>query len=360
MNLVPVLLAGGIGERFWPLSRTRRPKQLLPLVGRKSMIETTLRRVAPLCRPGVPPVIVTGRAIARAIRRQLRKRISCTMLVEPQGKDTAPAVALAAAYVEKRYGPSVMAVLPADHAISPAPEFHRAARLAAQIAQERDRLIVFGIPPSRPDTGYGYVELGEQFDERDGITVYDAHRFVEKPSWEKAVEYRESGRYLWNSGMFVWRTSVVLEEFKRYMPRLHAQVRRAATGGFTREALARYYRACEKKSIDYGIMERSRRVAVVSAHFLWDDVGSWEAVGRIRPGNERHTTVVGGKVFEQACTNSIVLNDSSTALAVFGADNIVVVATEDAVLVTPRSELPNLKSRLAAMKKDGRFPARLF
>jgi len=358
--IIPVLLAGGIGERFWPLSRARRPKQLLPLLGRRTMIEETLARVRPLCRGPVRPLIVTSAAIAGPIRAAVRRRYPCHLLVEPRSRNTAPAVALAAAWVERRYGPSVMAVLTADHAISPAAEFVHSLRYAASVAAAHDRLVVFGIPPSRPDTGYGYVEVGTLLDRHERETAYAARRFVEKPDWQTAVRYCRSGRYLWNSGMFVWRTEVVLEEFRRCMPGVYRLARAAARAGFTRDALRRYYGACPQESIDYAIMERSRRVAVVTGHFLWDDVGSWDAVARVRPGNDLRTTVVGPRVFERNCREAIVVNDSRRAVAALGLDGVVVAVTDGAVLVSSRAELPRLKQHLAAMKADGRFRARLF
>jgi len=302
------------------MSRSRRPKQLLALTDGRTMIEETLARIRPLCSGRVRPLVVTGQRIAGPIRAALGSRQRCEILTEPVGKDTAPAVLIAALAIEKRYGPAVMLVLAADHAISPESEYLRSVRYAARVASEQQRLVVFGIPPSRPDTGYGYVEVGKPLNEHDTETAYAAKRFVEKPDWQTAVRYCRSGRYLWNSGMFV----------------------------------------CDKVSVDYAIMERCRRVAVVTGHFLWDDVGSWDAVPRVRPGNERGTTVAGKRVYEAGCGDTVVFNDSTRAVAAIGLDNAVVVVTEDAVLVAARSELPALKKHLAAMKADGRFGAELF
>jgi len=354
MRIVPVLLAGGVGERFWPMSRTHRPKQLLPLTSRKTMLEETLERIGPLCTAEVQPLIVTGKAIAGLIDEQLGSRVSYEAIVEPVGKNTAPAVAVAAAYIQKRYGDSVMVVLSADHAISPQDAFIRAVRSAADIASCYDRLVVFGVRPSRPDTGYGYVEVAEKLEQCGTEEAHVVRRFVEKPDLSTAQTYCASGTYLWNSGMFVWRTSVILAEFSRHMPELHAQVVRAAEEGFSEEALARLYHDCVKESIDYGIMERSDRVAVVTGDFAWDDVGSWESVARIRSLNERGTVALGERTFERDCRDSIIVNDSKLTLAAFGLENIVLVATDDAVLAIPRSELPRIKEHLAAMRATGR------
>ncbi len=359
LPLVPVLLAGGSGERFWPLSRGKRPKQLLALSGRRSMIQETLKRVRPLCTARVRPLVVTGAKIAGPIRKALKSR-RLDIIAEPQGRDTGPAVLLAALAVERTYGPAVMLVLAADHAISPVGEYLRSVRYAARVAVDHGKLVVFGIPPSRPDTGYGYVEVGKPIHERDTETAYVVRRFVEKPNWQTAVRYCRSGRYLWNSGMFVWRTADILEEYRRHAPDMYRLGRAAARQGLSAAALRRYYGACARISVDYAIMERSRRVAVVAGHFLWDDVGSWEAVPRVRPGNERGTTVAGRRVYESGCSDTIVFNESSRAVAALGLDNAVVVVTDDAVLVAARSELPQLKKHLAAMKADKRFGAELF
>jgi mannose-1-phosphate guanylyltransferase/mannose-6-phosphate isomerase len=360
MKMVPVLLAGGIGERFWPLSRSRMPKQLLRLVGRRTMLEETLYRVRPLCRGGYVPLIITASRIAGVIRRKLGTRLPYRMIVEPCGRNTAPAIALAAAEIQRRRGDTLMLVLPADHAISPLPEYLRAVRYAASVALEHDKLVVFGIPPSRPDTGYGYVEVARRIGERHSVTAYEVRRFVEKPDWKKAVEYCRSGRFLWNGGMFVWRTSVILDEVRRHMPKLHRQVQTASRAGFSPAAIARFYASCDAESIDYGVLERSRRVAAVSGHFLWDDVGSWEAVSRIRPGTEHKTTVVGRRIYENLCNDSIVVNNSNLTLAAVGLENAVLVATDDAVLAISRAELPNIKKHLKDMKTSGRFAASLF
>jgi mannose-1-phosphate guanylyltransferase len=280
-TIIPVLLAGGVGERFWPLSRARRPKQLLPLLGRRTMLEETLARIRPLCRGRVRPLIVTSAAIAAPIRAVLRERCRCDLVAEPMGRNTAPAVALAAAWVERRYGPSIMAVLTADHAISPPARFVRCLRYAASVAARHDRLVVFGIPPSRPDSGYGYVEVGRELDRHGRDRAYAARRFVEKPDRKTAVRYCRSGRYLWNSGMFVWRTGVVLDEFRRYTPALYRQVRAAARAGFTP--------ACGSRSTTQSWSAPGAWLwsAAVSCGTMWGRGMRWRGCGRATPGARR-------------------------------------------------------------------------
>lgn len=360
MNVVPVVLAGGIGERFWPLSRSARPKQLLTIMSGKTMLEETLLRMAPLCDSDTVPLIMTGKAIARRVRASLGRDRRCKVIAEPVGKNTAPAIALAAAYLESKAPGSVMLVAPADHLIQPRTAFVKAAKHATQLAALKNRLVVFGIQPTRPDTGYGYIELGKLVGQTGKVSSHDVRRFVEKPNAQRARAYCKSKRYLWNSGMFVWRADVVLEEFAQYMPTLHRQVMEAAKQRFTQRAIDAFYQRCEKQSIDYGIMEQSKRVAAVRGTFSWDDIGSWEAIARVHRTNAKNTAVVGPGVCADDAADSIVVNDSKRAVAAVGVENLVVVATDDAVLVIPRERLSGIKEYLTAMKGRSDFPASLF
>lgn len=360
MKVVPVILAGGIGERFWPLSRTQQPKQLLQLISKKSMMEETYSRVQAFQSRGVKPLIVTSKSIASKIKKLFSDPDTFDYIVEPVGKNTAPAIALAAQWIRCTYGDdSIMVVLPADHAIKPQKEFSKAVKYAISNAASRDSLVVFGIKPSRPDTGYGYILLDKQIDSDAQLALYDVKRFVEKPDVKTARKYCDSGKYLWNSGMFIWKVSVILEEFAAYMPDIHDAVVKAGKAKFSTRAIGCFYEGCVKESIDYGIMERSRRVCAVRPDFQWDDVGSWDSLGRILPVNERGT-VVSGAVYEQECSNSIIANHSSHPVAAIGLDNAVVVAVDDALLVISRDRLPDLKKYLGELKKNADFKSDLF
>jgi len=361
MNVVPMLLAGGIGERFWPMSRSDMPKQLLPLISRRSMLEETLLRIKPVFRGSkIRPLIVTSKAIAGKIRSRVTYSPGFDMIVEPLGKNTAPAVGIAAAWIERKYGDSVMTVLSADHAIYPQSEYIAAVKYAAEIAEGENKLVVFGIKPGRPDTGYGYIQIGKSFGLKNNVAGYRVKRFVEKPNLKKAETYYRAGTYFWNSGMFVWKTSVILEEISQHMPDLYRLIERAKKAQFSKKAIESFYYDAANISIDYGIMEHSKNVAMVSGNFSWDDVGSWEAVSRIHPLNERKTVVVGKKVYESNSDDSIIVNESSRAVAAIGLDNIVVVSTDDATLVIPRSELSNIKKHLGEMKSKKLLPSKLF
>ncbi len=360
MEIVPVLLAGGIGERFWPMSRSSMPKQMLPLISDKSMIEETLDRVGAFCGPETVPLIVTGKAIIDKIHERIGSKTRYDSIVEPVGKNTAPAVAAAAAFIRRKYGDAVMLVLSADHAISPVDDFVSAVRYAAAISREEDKLVLFGIKPTRPDTGYGYVQCGEPIGSFDSVGGYEVGRFVEKPDAKTAQQYLREGGYLWNSGMFVWKVSTIENEFKTYMPQLFDLMQDLASGEFSQSEVDAFYQSVVKESIDYGIMEKSKRVAVVCGTFNWDDIGSWESMSRLHPADDMGTTVYGRRIFASDCKDSIIVNNSKLSVAAAGVDNLVVVAVDDAVLVIPRDKLPEIKKYIARMKSGSSIPGDMF
>ncbi len=360
MITIPLIMAGGKGERFWPLSRSSRPKQVLPLLGSKTMIEETLLRVMPLCNVrNAKPLVITGSDCAKAMKKALGKSNSYDCIVEPVGKNTAPAVGLGAAWIRKRYGEAIMVVVSADHAIRPVKSFVNAVKVAASVARENDSLVVFGIRPSRPDVGYGYINIGKPLCEKGGISCFSVKRFVEKPSLPVAQKYYKSKEYLWNSGMFVWKTSVILREFETHMPELFDQITAVEKAGFSKAAIDRFYSQCIKESIDFGIMEKSKKISAVCGDFFWDDIGSWESIARIHAKNAKNSVAVGQSVLEQDCNNSIIFNSSNKVVASIGLSDTVLVVTPDAVLAIAKPLLPDLKKYLGMMK-DKKFPAELF
>jgi len=404
---VPVILAGGIGERFWPMSRSGAPKQLHAIGSDKSMLEETLLRVRTFCSDDVKPMLITGEAIAEKVAAALSggsvgnaDNVSdvndiVEIISEPVGKNTAPAIAVAAAIIKERYGDdAVMAVVSADSAIKPVHEFTKAMNCAIELARTRGDLVVFGIKPSRPETGYGYIELGEPLqingdgdvnnnnDSVNGVdktgtpsidnindTVnnnintcesFKVKRFVEKPNAENAAAFMESGNFLWNIGMFVWTTAAILAEFRQHMPDLYEQAMDAAKKGFSPEAINEFYSVCCKESIDFGIMEKAERVSVVRGNFFWDDLGSWESLSRVYGNDDRGTTAAGPLIYERECTGTLIINKSPRILAAVGLQNVAVVAVDDALLVIERSHLPDLKKYLSEIKGSGKFPKELF
>lgn len=362
MNIVPVILAGGIGERFWPASRSTRPKQLLPLVSDRLMIEETFDRVLPLCSNGVKPLIITSEKIAQHIKDALAQTVDYDIIAEPMGKNTAPAVAAAAAWCKTHYtDDTVMLVVSADHAIKPTEAFVAAAQYGVEIATREDTLVVFGITPTRPETGYGYVQLGEKIGTASsGVRSFVAHCFVEKPDQETAQRYLDSGSYLWNSGMFIWRTDTIVDQFEKYMPDLYADFIRLIDEKCSIEALNRFYTECTKESIDFGIMEKADSVSVIEGSFDWDDIGAWESMIRVHGTDAQGNCVSGVLPYLADCHNTIIANRGSGAVAVIGVENLLVVTVDDTTLVISRDKLPELKSHLESMKQNAYFPDDLF
>ncbi len=391
MQTVPVILAGGIGERFWPLSRSSSPKQLHAIASERSMLEETLFRLRACCPNSTAPLIITGAAVAgktadalgavdthahilnepgadgaaSLMGTMMAMDNEVNIIAEPQGKNTAPAIALAAALITHKHEDAVMLIASADHAISPEDAFERAVYRAVNIAAGHGGLVVFGVKPTRPETGYGYIELGGQLAAdadigTGGCTAFKVKRFVEKPNAGDAAAFMKSGNFLWNSGIFVWKASVILEAFKKFMPDLHGQAVTAVEKGFTSEAVDEFYSVCPKESIDYGIMEKAEEVSAVCGDFSWDDLGSWESLSRIIGSDSAGNTVGGSAAYAGGCVNSLIINRSDRALAAIGLDNVAIVAVDDAVLAIDRSRLPELKKYLADIKNSGKLPADLF
>jgi mannose-1-phosphate guanylyltransferase len=362
---VPVILAGGIGERFWPMSRSAAPKQLHAIGSDKTMLEETILRVRACCSDGVRPMLITGINIADKVAQSLGDESGkIEIIAEPAGKNTAPAIAIAAAIIKERYGDAVMVVVSADHAIKPVEKFSRAVDHAVNVAKTHGGLVVFGIKPSRPETGYGYIELGDGIDtdisQPADCKAFRVKRFVEKPTAENAVKFMESGKFLWNSGMFVWKASAILNEFRQHMPDLYDQTVSASKKGFSADAVNEFYSVCRKESIDFGIMEKAQTVSAVCGDFFWDDLGSWESLSRVYDGSDLGTTAAGQLIYQNDCTDSLIINKSPRTLAAVGLNNVAVIAVDDALLVIDRSRLPDLKKYLGEIKSSGKFPPELF
>ncbi len=363
MKLVPVILAGGKGERFWPLSRSRTPKQLLPIIGTATMLEYTIARCSAISdiHETTPPLIITSSSLTELIQQTLGNTHDYTLIGEPTGKNTAPAIALAAAWIASQYKDAFMLVLSADHAIQPVEEFAAAVSAAMTCAHHDDSLVVFGIPPTRPDTNYGYINTGEiKSDFTRALPCYAVQRFVEKPDAETAQTYLQNGSYLWNSGIFLWRNSVIFNEIEKHLPALHSAAQRLSAEGFSTQALSDYYTTAESVSIDYGILEHSGCIRAVRGNFEWDDVGSWDALPRILGTNDEGTTTRGNRIYNALSNDAIIVNDSSGHICSVGADNMVIVATDDVTLVISRDKLSNIKKYLAEIKNRSDFDSALF
>ena len=346
-NVHAVVMAGGSGTRFWPASREHAPKQLLPLAGRadEPLIAATVRRLA----PAVPPErvwVVTGARLADATAAALPGVPRGQILAEPAARNTAPCIAWATATIARADPDAVVAVLPADHFIGDEPGFRTVLARAVETA-ESGWLTIIGIVPTRPETGYGYVEVGEPI----AAGVHAVARFVEKPTRDRAEGYVASGRYLWNAGMFFFRTGVMLDAIAKHMPALAAGVAEIRD----QASLARVFPTLQAISIDHGVMEKAERIAVVPGSFGWNDVGSWEVTWELAARDEHGNAVPDGTIAVDATGN--LIRDLSSAgkrrFALVGVRDLVLVETDDAVLVIPRERAQDVRAVVEALRARG-------
>jgi mannose-1-phosphate guanylyltransferase len=353
-NIYAVVLAGGSGTRFWPASRRKVPKQLLRLAGGdESLIAATVRRIAPLI-PTDRVWIATGAHLLDATAAALPEVPRHQLLAEPVARNTAPCIGLAVSTIARTDPDALVAVLPADHFIGDEPEFLRAVRRALDAA-EAGWLTTIGVVPTRPETGYGYVEVGDRFAEGTHAAV----RFVEKPSRERAEALVAGGRHLWNAGMFFFRVSVMREAIAKYLPDLAAGLARiddAALRGEEAQAIAEIFPSFPSISIDFGVMERAGRIAVVPGDFGWNDVGSWESTWEMSEHDSNGNVVPSGTVIVDAQNNlvrDLTSTKSAKRWALVGVNNLVVVETDDAFLVIPRDRAQDVRLVVDELVKRG-------
>jgi mannose-1-phosphate guanylyltransferase len=368
MKRTAVIMAGGSGERFWPLSRRSQPKQLLRLTSdEQTMIEETIARISPLVAPQ-DIFIITGEALLEPMRTTLSGIPPQNIVAEPLKRNTAPCIALAAAFIAERYAeegiaPSElsMAVLAADHYIPSPEKFRETVETAFASAEETARLVTLGITPTRPETGYGYIETAATGNNAGAETVLS---FREKPSQDRAEEFIRAGNFLWNSGMFFWRVDTVIEGLQKHLPAVGNRIAdlRSALAGATHQVPAgppsgtkEAFEPMPDISIDHGLMEHAENVAVVRAGFQWDDVGSWDALPRVFSTDDRGNVQVGNTVVIDS-SNCVVVNrcpEQSVTVAVVGMDNVVVVSTPDGILVCPADRAQDVKKVVQTLQQKG-------
>ncbi len=348
-----VIMAGGSGTRFWPQSRKHQPKQLLNIVGEKTMIRATVERVLPLI-PFDRMLVVTGGSHEEKIRAQLPEIDSNSVVAEPIGRNTAPCIALAAYKLRKIDPEGVMAALPADHLIGQEREFIKALQSAYNMALETQSLITFGVIPDRPETGYGYIQRGEVVAENDGFQAYKALRFVEKPDLKTAQSYLAKGDYLWNSGMFVWKISTIIEAFERYLPALSRAMENVAPALNTdaeAEAVNQLYEELPDISIDYGILERSEHVLVIPIDVGWNDVGSWTSLQNVWNTDEDGNAVKGQTLSLRS--SGCVVSSPQKLTALVGVQDLIIVDTPDAILVCRKDSAQDIKQLQILLRERG-------
>lgn len=350
-SLFPVILAGGSGTRFWPLSRRRRPKQLLPLAGKKPLLVETVARVKGLASPR-SVVVVCGVLHAREIRRMLPSLPPKNLMVEPVARNTAAAIGWAAVRLHARDPEATLVVLPSDHHIVDVPRFRSLIRDAAQIAQD-GTLVTLGIKPTGPETGFGYLRMGKAL-EGAPAEARQVAQFVEKPTRAVAEEYLASGEYLWNAGIFVYRADALLAEIRRQLPNHAIALGKIEdVAGTPREtaAVARQFPTMPSVSIDYGVMEKAERVAVVPADVGWSDLGSFDAIPQVRPTDARGNLLEGDVLALAIDCRDCVIFAHKRPVAVIGAEGLVVVDSGDALLVVPRSRVQDVRKAVEELER---------
>lgn len=346
-----VIMAGGKGERFWPKSRISKPKQFLSLTGdNRSMIQKTYDRISSFVEKD-DIYVVTNEKYKSLVIEHLPELPQSNILCEPEGKNTAPAIAYAAAVIDSRDKDSIMVVLSSDHLIKDEKEFISILQKAVKKAEkDSDSLITLGIKPAYAETGYGYIEYDK--DSVDSNGIYKVKRFVEKPVKEVAEEYIRLGNFLWNSGMFVWRTGTIIASFKEFMPSIYDSIIRLqnAYGSIEFEtAVKEFYKYCQSESIDYGIMEKSSHIYIIPSDFGWDDVGSWLSVERINERDENGNVIQGESVAID-CKNVTVMGDERL-VALIGLEDVVVVDSGDVLLVCKKSESQRVKEVIKEIRE---------
>lgn len=361
-----IIMAGGRGERFWPVSREKNPKQLIKLLGDKSFLQQAVERVLPLV-PMKNIFIITNEAQAAGVRKQLPKLPKENVVAEPIGRDTCAAVTLGAALVGARSTTGVMAVLPADHVIPEEKKFQQVLADAFDLASRGQAIVTIGIKPTEPNTGYGYLRVGEPLPAPAGGKAYKtifhrAEQFVEKPNYDTALSYLQSGQYRWNAGMFVWSFVTVTEGLQQQQPEMYEACQRwfKVAGNATKLAkvLAKEYPDIKKISIDYALMEKAHNVVCADGAFAWDDLGSWTALGRHIKADAAGNCAVADFIHVDAARNIIYDARSQarrTPIAVVGLRDSILVQTDDAVLLAHKSQAQKVKELVKKLAEDGRW-----
>ena len=349
-NAYAIIMAGGKGERFWPLSTARRPKQLLALAGGKPLILQAVDRLEGV----VPPeriLIVTNQALVEPIEILLGKGSLVGVLGEPVGRDTAAAIAAGAAWIKRRDPDAVFCVLTADHIIGELPVFRETLMRSLALCGEHDVLVTIGLAPSEPSSAYGYIEAGDLWKKSGGIEFFRAKRFVEKPDTATAGKYLATGRYAWNSGMFVWSVQSIQMAFAEFRPVLAKHIdawSSCASEAAFHAALGKDYPLLEKISIDYAVMEKAQNILVCKGSFSWDDVGSWPALESHLPKDRAGNATAGDVEVYDSADNIVVSEGRLTALV--GVKDLVVVQADGVTLVCEKSRAQEIKGLLAKLR----------
>jgi len=347
MKLFAIIMAGGVGSRFWPRSKKKIPKQLLKIFGENTMIQDTVERINSIV-PNENILIVTNKVQKPGVQEQLPDIPEENIVVEPFGRNTAACIGLASIIIQQREPDAVTFVLPADHIIKDGDSFVNTLKVAANFAQNNPALVTIGIVPTRPETGYGYIQIDE---ESENQNVFKVLTFAEKPNYATAVNFINSGDFFWNSGMFIWKIETILNEIKQHMPDLYEglhQIKEKINSPEYLTALASIYGQLRRISIDYGIMEKSENVFLVKGKFNWSDVGSWEAVYQLGE-KDKDGNVKTGTIYTDMVLDSYIYSPEKFT-AVIGLDDIIVINCNDALLICKRDKAQDVKNIIDYLK----------
>ena len=346
-TLIPIILAGGKGERFWPVSRRTRPKQFLCLDGSgRSLLQATADRLLELAGGWDKLWVITSSIIANGVKEQLPELPHSHILVEPEGRDTAPAVAWATLEVSKQHGEdAVVGFFPADHWIGDVQAYEQTLQASAMLAEKEEAIVTLGIKPNYPATGYGYIEQGDTQGEFGGLPVYKVSRFTEKPNLATAKSFIDTGKFSWNSGMFIFKAGVVLAELKQYAPEIIQPL-------MDKGELA--YAQLEKKSIDYALMEKTKLAYVLPANFGWDDLGDWNGVERLLKG-DRDNVELATHVSQDTKGAVVYASNEDEVIVTIGLEDIVIVRDRNVTLVVNKERTQDIKKIVKALQQDPQF-----
>jgi mannose-1-phosphate guanylyltransferase len=353
-HLYAVIMAGGVGSRLWPRSRIATPKQFLDLLGSRTMLQETVDRIEPLI-PLQRILVVVSEEHAESVQAQVPGLPRENIILEPGPRGTAPCIGLAAVALQQRDQAATMAVFPADHRIADAAGFRDAIADAAEIAQD-DYLVTLGIAPDSPHTGYGYIQRGALLKQVDGQAIYQVRRFTEKPDLDTAQRFVDTGEYYWNGGIFIWKIETILVEMAKLLPQLHVELQAVGTAWDTprrTETLEIAWGRVPKTTIDYGIMEKAARVAVVPVNIGWDDVGNWATLSGLVDSDETGNVVRGnGTPLLLDTENTYLYTSAGRLVATVGLESFVVVDTPDALLICPKAQAQAVREVVEQLKAD--------
>ena len=346
-----VIMAGGSGKRFWPKSKEAKPKQFLPILDSKTMIQSTVERLIPLVDSDDIYYVLNYQQ-KDVLLEQISNIPDKNIILEPTGKNTAPCIGLAAIHLKQKNPDDVMIVLPADHFIKDEERFRESLLIAEKIAIEYDSLVTLGIKPDYPATGYGYIQCNEKIKEVSGVSIYKVKTFAEKPQYETAKQFLQSGDFLWNSGIFIWKVSTILKVIQNLLPELYSSMEKLEThinsnNYYTH--LEKIYRQIRSFSIDYGVMEYAKNVSVLKCEFGWNDVGSWDEVYNLSPKDKNGNTIIENGL-TMDCKNCYIDSDSDL-IAVLGVDDLVVVKSENSILICKKDKTQDVKELVDKIKR---------